>query len=214
MRVVLGSVAAALLAVCALPAAAATLGFGCITNNSATDCGIGESQLQVDVTDEAPGQVRFTFRQTGPDQAVISEIYFDGGALASISSIVNGTGVSFAQGANPPDLPGGNNATPPFTVTPGLLAQAANPAPTNGVGAGEQVAIILNLQSGTTFSDVLTDLGNGSLRTGIHVISFASGSSESFVNTPLPEPANALLQLLVLAGVAGLAGVRRARPIG
>jgi hypothetical protein len=214
MRVVLGSVAAALLAVCALPAAAATLGFGCITNNSATDCGIGQGQLQVDVTDEAPGQVRFTFRNAGPSQSVISEIYFESTALASISSIVNGSGVSFAQGANPPDLPGGNNATPPFSVTPGLLAQAANPAPTNGVGAGEQVAIILNLQSGTTFSDVLTDLGNGNLRTGIHVIAFASGGSESFVNSRLPEPGSALLHLLVLAGVAGLAALRRAHQIG
>jgi hypothetical protein len=211
LRRIVGTVAAALLSLTALDAAAATIGFDCITNSSATDCGIGEAQLKLDITDEGAGKVRFTFRQTGPAQAVISEIYFDDGALLGIASIVNGTGVSFVQGANPPNLPGANLASPPFEVTAGFLAEAIPSPSMNGVGKGEQVAIIFNLKNGATFNDVLSQFGDGTVRAGVHVISFASGGSESFVNNPLPEP---MTGLLVLVGAAALAGFRRTRPIG
>jgi hypothetical protein len=185
----------------ARPASAATVGFDCITNSLASDCAIGAAQLHLAITDEAPGQVRFTFSNSGPAQSVISEIYFDDGSLLGIASIVNGTGVAFQQDANPPNLPGGNNASPPFEVTAGFLAEATPSPAMNGVGPNEFVAIIFNLQGGASLSDVLTQFSDGTVRAGIHVISFASGGSESFVNHPLPEPAPLLLLLAGLGGV-------------
>jgi PEP-CTERM motif len=198
-------VSAALLVLCltaATPAFGASVGFGCITNSSAGDCSIGETQLQLDITDEGPGQVRFTFSNSGPQQSVISEVYFDDGVLLGIASIVNGAGVVFQQDANPPNLPGGNNVSPPFEVTAGFLAESVPSPSMNGVGPGEYVAIIFNLQGAATFNDVLTQLSDGTVRAGIHVISFASGGSESFVNNPVPEPSASLLLLAGLGGVA------------
>jgi hypothetical protein len=68
------------------PAAAAVLGFGCITNNLPGDCLIAEAQLTVDVTDPGGGQVLFTFSNSGPDDSSITDVYFDDGSLLDIAS--------------------------------------------------------------------------------------------------------------------------------
>ncbi|MGH0029483.1 MAG: PEP-CTERM sorting domain-containing protein, partial [Myxococcota bacterium] len=62
------------------------------------------------------------------------------------------------------------------------------------------------LQGGQTLADVVTDLTTGDLRIGIHVIGFSSGGSESFINTPVPEPGTAVL---LGAGLAATALARR-----
>jgi len=188
-----------------LPGASANaLGFGCITNNIAGDCAIAEAQIAMDVTDEGGGQVRFTFTNSGPAASSIEGIYFDDGTLLGIASIVSGPGTSFSQGASPPDLPGGNTASPPFVTTAGFLADSDPPTSSNGVGPGETVAIIFDLQAGGTFADVLAELADGRLRAGIHVIAFASGGSESLVN--VPEPGTFVLAVL---GFGALAARRR-----
>ena len=92
------------------PAAAATLGFGCITNNSPIDCTIAEAQLFVDVTDAGGGQVLFTFSNLGPASSSITDVYFDDGSLLAIALVSNSPGVDFSQLASPANLPGG--ATP------------------------------------------------------------------------------------------------------
>lgn len=194
----------------ALPAQATTVGFGCITNNLAGDCAIGESQLSAEVSDQGGGVVRFLFVNAGPEASAISEVYFDDGSLLALSTVTDGPGVDFEPDANPPDLPGGNSISPAFQVTAGFLAQAI-PAPSmNGVGPSEWVAIDFLLQGGKTFADVLTDLSTGDLRIGLHVIAYASGGSESFVNTPLPEPSTGLL---LGAGFVVAMGARRRRSI-
>ena len=189
-------------------AAAVPLSFGtCVSNNSAADCAIGSAQIAVDVTGgPAASQVSFTFTNSGSAAASITDIYFDNGTLLGIASIVNGSGVSFSQGASPGDLPAGNNASPPFVATAGFTADSNPPAQPNGVNPGETVTIIFDLQSGGTLQDVLDELGDGRLRIGVHVQGFASSGSEAFVNTPLPEPgALALLG----AGLLGLAWAGR-----
>lgn len=181
-------------------------GFGCLTNNQAGDCAIGEAQIAMDVTDEGGGQVRFTLTNSGPAASAIEGIYFDDGTLLGIASIVSGPGTRFSAGASPPELPGGSTATPAFVTTAGFLSDSDPPASHNGVGPGEMIAILFTLQGGGTFADVLAELADGRLRAGVHVIAYASGGSESLVNTP--EPGTLVLALLGLGAISAIRQVR------
>jgi hypothetical protein len=174
-------------------------GFGCVTNDSAVDCAIAESQITMEVTEEGSGQVRFTFTNAGPDASAVEGIYFDDGTLLGIASVVSGPGTSFMQGASPPDLPGGNELTPPFVTTAGFLAESDPAVSANGVGPGEFVAIVFDLKPGGSYATVLQQLADGTLRAGVHVIAFASGGSESLV--AVPEPGTGVLVLLGLGAV-------------
>ena len=205
------TVRAALLLLCALclgatEARAVTIGFSCLTGNLAGDCTIGEDQLVVNVNDLGGGSVEFHFRNLGPTASVISEVYFDDGSLLALSTVTDGPGVDFEPDANPPDLPGGQDAIPPFQVTAGFLAEAVPSPAMNGVGPSEWVRIAFTLQGGQDFDDVLADLESGALRIGIHVIAFGSGGSESFIN--VPEPGTGLLLGSALLG-SGMARHRR-----
>ena len=187
-------------------AAAATFGFSCITNNNAGDCAAGTAQLSVDVTDAGGGLVLFTFNNAGPAASSLADVYFDDGVLQTLESIINSPGVSFSEGASPPDLPGGNVLSPPFSAD--FSADSDAPVEANGVNPGETLGVRFGLLPGASFADVLDDLGDGSLRIGIHVQALPSGGSEAFVNTPpLPEPG--ALALVALA--AGLVALRPRR---
>jgi hypothetical protein len=141
----------------------------------------------------------------------VTDVYFDDGSLLGISSITNGPGVSFTQDASPPNLPGGNNISPPFQVTAGFLADSDPAVQPNGVNPGEWLKISFSLQSGGTFSDVINELSDGRLRIGIHVQGFSSGGSESFVNVPVPIPAAVWLFGSGLLGLAGVARRKRSK---
>jgi hypothetical protein len=181
-----------------------TYGFYNITNNLPGDKAIGEAQLFVDVSG-AGGQATFHFYNTGPAASSITQVYFDDGALLGIASIVSGPGTDFSQYGSPPNLPGWNNASPPFHVSIGFLATADPPVEKNGVNPNEYLDIIFNLQTGKSLDDVIAALAlagaDGGLRIGIHVQGFDSGGSESFINNPttttVPEPG-----ILILLGIA------------
>jgi hypothetical protein len=168
-------------------ASALTLGFDCITNDVAEQCAIGEAQLTVDVTDPGGGQVLFTFSNSGPDPASITDVYFDDGSLLGIASIINTpVAVVFSAGASPSNLPAGSSISPPFVST--FSADSDSPVVARGVNPGESLGILFDLQGGQTFADVLAELADGTLRIGIHVQSIGEGAgSESFVAVPEPS---------------------------
>jgi hypothetical protein len=191
---------------------AVTINFGCITNNNAGDCAIGEAQLSVELTDNGNNQVLFTFFNTGTENSSIQAVYFDDGTLLGIASLIDAddgvggdSGVDFSVGAAPPVLPGGNTITPVFETTAGFLADADNPAPFRGVNPGESLGVIFDLLAGKTYADTVAALGTD-LRIGMHVIAFDSGGSESFVSTVVPVPAAVWL---FGSGLLGLVAVSR-----
>ena len=196
----------------AMPSHAATLplAFACITNNSAANCAAGATQLSVDVTDQGVGadQVKFVFNNAGPAASSITDVYFDDGTLLGIASLADsGSGVAFSTLANPSNLPGANNASPPFETTAGFSADSDPAVQRNGVNPGEWLAVIFNLQNSGTYADVVRELGTGELRVGMHVQGFSGGGAESFVNmaaVPLPGAV-----LLLGSALAGLGAFRR-----
>lgn len=208
--------AAVMLAVVASPADAGPIySFYCITNNSpngAGDCAIGEAQLRVEVIDRGDSLVGFKFTNAVGAASSITDAYFDDGTLLGIASIIDsGAGVAFGQGASPGNLPGGNDVSPAFVTTAGFSADSAAPVSENGVSSPtEWVEIRFNLQSSGIYDDVIDELATGELRIGLHVQSFASGSSQSFINNPTPVPEPGTL-LLLGAGLTGLALRRRRR---
>jgi hypothetical protein len=208
---------AVVLAAVAAPANAGPIySFHCITSNGpsggAGDCAIGEAQLRVEVIERGDSLVGFKFTNAVGAASSITDIYFDDGTLLGIASIMtSGAGVAFAQGADPGDLPGGNDVSPSFVTTAGFSADSDSPVPKNGVSsATEWVEIKFDLQSSGTYADVIEELASGELRIGIHVQSFASGASQSFINNPTPVPEPGTLFLLG-AGLTGLALRRRRR---
>jgi len=190
---------------------AVTINFGCITGSIAGDCAIGEVQLSVEMTAAGSNQVLFTFMNIGSEASSIADVYFEDGTLLGIASLDNSDpGVAFSQGATPGDLPGKNNASPPFVATSGFTADSDAPVQPNGVNPGEELGVLFNLKTGQTFADAVAALGidpalEGSLRIGIHVQGFATGGSESFVsNVPVPAAV-----WLFGSGLLGLVGVAR-----
>jgi hypothetical protein len=190
------------------PAPGLTLPFGCITQNLAGNCAIGEAQLTVEVTNPSALVVRFQFHNAGPAASSITDVYFDDaedGALFQLSLVLDQAPlVDFEPGATPGNLPGANQASPAFVTTDGFSADSEAPTQPSGVNPGESLGILFSLRPGSSFADVLAHLEDGSLRVGVHVQGFAGGGSESFVSVPEPGVLG-----LVGVGLLGLA-VRRA----
>ncbi len=200
-----------------VPAHALSLKFYDLTKDSAAAKADGESNLLVDVLDLGNDTVRFHF--TNASTSALTEVYFDDGSLLSLATITSSSGVSFAQGATPPNLPGANLATPPFQVTQGFLADANNPGPKNGVSQGEWLNIDFKLKNGQTYQDTVKALslpnngGDGDLRIGVHVTGYSGNASDSFINIAAAAPAvpEASSAMMLLAGLGSLGFVVRRR---
>jgi hypothetical protein len=172
-----------------------------------------------------------------PSNSDISGVYFQDGTLLGQAAIYDGPGVGFQQAGSPQNLPGGNSITPAFQTTQNFYETATSPVAQNGVGNGEYLALLYNLQNNYTAADTITALINGlnnpsgswnndgsdkaggalGLRMGIHVQNaLSNGTSQSFIigspggggGTLTPLPPSALLAGL---GALGLLGGRFAR---
>lgn len=199
-------------------AEALTLGVSNITGNNSTNSLIGETQLQIEITDSSGGengtasQALFKFLNIGPAAASITQIYFDHNdsnpLLAGISSITNGPGTRFEAPRKVGNLPGGNpiGFDEDFSIEP----SSQGGTQPNGVNPGEHVSVLFNLAPNKTLADVFAAVYSSELKVGFHVQGYANGGSESFVNevpseeepTEVPEPGLAL-------GLAAMVGALR-----
>ena len=168
--------------------------FGCITNNSAGDCAIGEDQISATLTEGAAGEATLEITMTGTDAAVIEQLFLDSTLLTGASfTSSGGIGiVEFTDDSSAGNLPGGNTVA--FSTDE---SSSADPPPTkNGIGyhnndqtSGQSGSFLL--EYGGTFDELVA-----SLTVGVHVIGFDSGGSESFTTgggPPVPEPTAALV---------------------
>jgi hypothetical protein len=186
-----------------------TFYFENISKNNPLDADIGQNQLSFVVSSGTGGQVLFKFLNKGPDYCKIEEVYFDDNAnLLSKFSLIdvdNGIAgdpyVDFSPGANPGNLPAGHPIN--FYTTPNLLTQADKGKNSQalihnkaGVEPGQKLGILFSLQQGKTYDDTIAALKTSDLRVGIHVTSFISQGSESFVSNnsvTVPIPASIAL---------------------
>lgn len=209
------SIAAAVLSMgLATAAQAQNYSFSCVSNNSATNCATGVSQLGMTLT-QGVGFVDFLFTNAGPLASSITDIYWDwadGEALFdnSTGTITSSSGVSYNWGASPQNLPAGQNLTPDFTAELGADSNAPR-TQQSGVNPGEWVSF--RFLTGVT--STAADLASGDLRIGLHVQGFANGGSESYVNrsttvvAPVPEPEAYALMLAGLGVVGAVARRKR-----
>ena len=177
----------AVLAFSSLTARSELFTFYAITSNDSSGYAqfVGESQLYMNVNLLGMGQVSLVFTNTGPDESVITRIYFDyiPELSLSLAAINDGNGVNFQSApVNPKTLPAGRGMEDTFIA--GLAVASANASPHNGINPSGTLELILNYDDSYDFLD---SLGNTDLRVGLHVQAFEGGDSESFVNV-IPEP--------------------------
>ena len=211
----------ATLAVVASPltASAATFNFSNIANSDNTGGDSIVGQLKLDVTDASAGKTLWKFSNTATatsnSASFISQIYFDWAnsslALTSPSFNIGNIGsVKYKSGANPNNLPQGNNI--------GFVADLAitndkQGSGKDGIDLSESLGVIFN---SPTASVIAAAINGGTFRVGYRVqgIAVNNGNSDAYVSctsstcgtTPPPAkpvPVPGFLLGLMAAGALG-----------
>jgi len=199
-------------------AQATSFGFDCISS-SPVACAVGEAQLAVDVTDSGSGTLTLVFSNSDPGTSVVRGIYVDDASnLVKKISSVGGAGTNFKKGGKPADLPGGSVVG--FSAD--FRSVARKPKADNGIAGGESLTVVLTLEGGVTFADVLAAIANGDMRFGVNITRADPGCIGSTTPACIADPGEGSLVSLsavpepfaaVLGGVAciGLALIGRRR---
>jgi len=93
------------------------------------------------------------------------------------------SGVNFWSPATPNHLAGFDPA--PYGVSLLYTADADPPPTANGVGPGELLGVLFNLQTGVTYANVISAMDSGAAIVGIKGQGFGE-FSESFITLPAP----------------------------
>ncbi|MES2637070.1 MAG: VPLPA-CTERM sorting domain-containing protein [Pseudomonadota bacterium] len=166
-------------------------------------------QLSVNVVQNGTS-VSFNFINDGGTevQAFIRTIYFDflGANLFSSLTQTGSTGFVNFVGTTPSNsnLPEGENLDPDFTTDASAVRVTGRGQVGSSLDLGESLLLTAMLNAD---ADILALLDSGALRIGLHVQGFASGGSDSYVNTPpnaVPLPAAGWLFGSALIGLMGL----------
>lgn len=203
--------ASAVVAFLSTTSVAGAITFDQITNNSGQNFA---ADFSASITDAGSGKVWIRFMNAPGASGFIGTVYIDDddSNLVSIefSAAQSSPGVLFEVGHGPPNLPAGNIANPAFDAH---FRAGKKGAASNGVDAGETLALLATLQAGSSVAEILADLNASRFRLALHGQSLGPNEdSESFVDpppvdTPLSAPGTALL--LALGAYAALR--RRAR---
>jgi len=158
---------------------------------------IGEAQLSVTVAEyidplTTGNDALFTFRNIGPDQSFISNVYFYDGVLLGMSHILvpaDGS-VLFEEDNKANGLPGAKPLVAQYDVELLDAAGKVNAA-AHGVNnipvlddTTEWLGVAFELNS--TYEDVIDQMILGDIIVGVKLQGFANEGSESFATIPAP----------------------------
>lgn len=193
--------AAAVLTCSVASAQSITVNFTRVSNNGNTNVA---SQLRMVVSSLAGGtQTQFRFTNTAVVASSIDKIVWAFGLVPYTAGAItdSGSSVNFAVSGNTnlPSAPSG------FTDS---YAIRRDGGAAKGVNAANE---FVNIVFTANYNDIVAGLANGNVRVGLHVISIgAQAGSDTYVNVRVvPLPAAAWAGLGTMAGIAGVAALRR-----
>ncbi|WP_016878151.1 PEP-CTERM sorting domain-containing protein [Chlorogloeopsis fritschii] len=152
------------------------------------------------LSDNGAGRVVFKFSNQGSFPHALKQVAFSvdptmSGILSNILvNVDNSAGVNFQFSTQ--NLSQSNHILGWDGTTFGARTQGGN---ANSVQPTESLGIQFN----GNYEDVLAAINSGTLKVGIHVGSLPGGASDSYVNTPVPEPCT-ILGTGMAFGIGGL----------
>lgn len=162
--------------------------------------------IYVEVTEEEDeDKVRFEFHNDSIMDSTVKSIFFEDSLLDGIAGFDFGSDTLFEETEKPGNLPAGKSLSHDFETAFSIVA--IPPSPFNGIGIGDELTIIMNLEPGATFDDLIQQINDKSLRIGAHVIALPDGTGFSAMCVPpdsVPEPST-----VAILGIGSLFLIKR-----